>query len=254
MPCNFKCEESKKIFYQLKELAHQYNYEREWRWLEEGLNWEVKWDTLHGIGILVTPVSKTRFATSYTAEKKTVIKTGNSDTEHYKPWLWKDNGFADYQSMENLHAPIERIIYDLGDIGSIADLGCGNGYFLTKFDATAYGIDCNPEVIRRARNYFFKNNPENFVVGDITQFEFPDELDVAVIAAIRLIEMNKKDRMEFVAKMIEHTNHIVITGYNDWIEAYGGFKQLVEKTGFEISKFELMPDNNGGAAIVRWKG
>ena len=252
MPCNFKCEKTQKIAEELKKLAFDHGYKKEWLWASEMLSWEIKWDTLHGIGILVTPISKVRFKTPYTAKKKTVIKKGQKDISIYKDWLWKDNGFTSYKAMENMHKPIEDLINELSDVNTIADLGCGNGYLMSKFYADVYGIDCNPEVIRRARKHFYQHEPEKFIVGDITQFEFEKEFDVVVMSAIRLIEMNKKDRMEFIAKMIEYTNHIVLTGYSDWLDAYGGLDPLIEKTGFKVIKKKLNEDNTSGAALVRW--
>ena len=152
--------------------------------------------------------------------------------------------------MEYFHEPVEKLVYSLNP-KSIVDFGCGNGYLMTKFEAEPYGIDCNPEAIRTARQVLFPEYEDNFSLGDISDFNFKESYDLAMIAAGRLIEMDKETRLQFIKDLIENSNKIIISAYSDWLDMYDSLEKMADKLGFTI--IEKESNGKSSAAIVRWK-
>jgi len=141
LPCSFDCKRTTEFSKTFLDVSRE-----PYQWLMEMLSWPVEWSALHGIAEIKTPILKIMSRTDHTNDKYTVRRVGwkypaegarglvfpfRSQSEQ-EPLLWTDNGFESLEAMNDAH----RVILDISkkDVSSIHDLGCGNGYLLSKFD------------------------------------------------------------------------------------------------------------------------
>jgi len=85
-----------------------------------------------------------------------------------------------------------------GNIDSVLDCGCGNGFFQKAigdiFQVDCWGIDYSKEMI--------DNNPNpQKMVASVTQLPFPDNSFDLVTCSALLHHMNKEDRVKAVKEM-----------------------------------------------------
>lgn len=266
MPCSFRCEDSLEIANKNHDIMLQLGYVQEYEWIKQILNWPVRWSSLHGIAEIRTPIFKLSHKTDYLEEEFVVDKQGaeypiEGASGTVFPWvnknkapkilserqsfkdslkdakLWEDNGFSNEQSMRNAHEGILSLLHDFS-VGSVLDLGCGNGELLKQIKndnelVDVYGIEQIKERVFRAN----KNVAGFFSTGDIFNQENYklSYYNMVIFMPGRLVEINKKDRKEYIEFLNSITDNIVLYVYGDWIEKYDNdILKLLDEVGIKI--------------------
>ncbi|MDD5732114.1 MAG: class I SAM-dependent methyltransferase [Patescibacteria group bacterium] len=113
--------------------------------------------------------------------------------------------------------------------GEVLDLGCGNGrlydVFVNNPKIKFTGIDFSPKLIdlalERYKGIKGKNAPK-FIVADITDskiFEVNKKYDAIVLFASYHHILNKKERMDLLARISDHLKDdgiVIVTVWNLW--------------------------------------
>jgi hypothetical protein len=251
MPCSFNCEDSLKIATSNLNLFKELGYEEEVKWIEEILNWPVRWSSLHGICEIRCPVFKLSHKTDFLAEEFSVDKQGDIYPEEGAsgvvfPWkrrkktktvlenksfneslkdakLWEDNGFTSEAAMNSCHSVILQILSSF-KVGSVLDLGSGNGLLLKRIkeqgeiintygieieeDRYNRGLEVHPEgIFRKGTIFDFGNYTENYY-------------NYIILMPGRLTEVDEKVKNIYVKFLKERADNFVLYLYGDWISRY----------------------------------
>ena len=175
LPCNFNCESTARLGNALMSSFSD-AYPNEYNWLKQMLEWPVRWDSLHGIAIISTPILKIVTSTDPLSERVIVDRAGMiypaegasgvvfpfkviAPIRFYKQELetnYSDNGFSSRAAMDQSHKLILDAIEGLDDPAVIVDLGCGNAALLEKIGriyplAQLIGVEIDPERYNRAK-------------------------------------------------------------------------------------------------------
>lgn len=76
LPCSFQCEATVDLGRAYLALGRDAGYAEEMTWLEEMLDWPMRWTALHGIAEITTPVVKILTRTDATAERLEIRRNG----------------------------------------------------------------------------------------------------------------------------------------------------------------------------------
>jgi hypothetical protein len=266
MPCSFNCEESLEIAKHNHNLMKELGYVEEAEWIEEIFNWPVRWSSLHGIAEIRCPIFKLSHKTDFLAEEFIVDKDGDrypeegasglhfpwkrfkkavtitenrSFTESLKdPKMWEDNGFGGEKSMNACHQQILEVLSSF-KVGSIIDLGSGNGLLLKRIsergdmidtfgiemDEGRYfrGLSVHPDGIFRKGNMFdYGNYTENYY-------------NMVLLMPGRLLEMPENERNTYIQFLKDRTDNILLYIYGDWIQKYNNdMVQLLNEVGLNV--------------------
>lgn len=276
MPCTFSCEHTLELAHKNFELFKDMGFIDEAKWIEEIFNWPVRWSSLHGIAEIRCPVFKLSHKTDFLAEEFVVDKQGDQYPEVGAsgvvfPWkrmkraasvhenksfinslkdakLWEDNGFSSEEAMNNCHEAILEAMKDF-KIGSIIDLGSGNGLLLKRIKEQGDMIDTFGIEIDNGRfSRGLKVHPEGiFRKGDIFDFGNYTEnyYTQALVMPGRLVEVDNKTRNIYIKFLKERIDNFVFYFYGDWIQKYNeNMLELFEEIGIEVKVNKAIKDKN----------
>jgi hypothetical protein len=251
MPCSFDCKDSLSIANSNFDLMKSLNFTDEANWIEEIMNWPVRWSSLHGIAEIRCPVFKLSHKSDFLSHEFIIDKDGTQYPKEgasglYFPWIrkkrgasilehksfkdslkdvnmWEDNGFSSEIAMNECHSHIVNVLSDF-KIGSIIDLGCGNGLLLNRIKEngdliSTFGIEVDdaryhratevsPDTILRKGNMFdYGNYTENYYTN-------------ALLMPGRLLEIDSIEREVYIKFLKDRVDNFIFYMYGDWIEKY----------------------------------
>jgi len=259
LPCSFNCSATERMGKMLLELAGRL-FPQETSWLREMLDWPIRWNSLHGIVTITTPVMRIVTSTDAFAEKIIIDRKGTSYPKEgasglefpfmrsspiqllkRNAFLWRDNGFDSIADMDKAHVILLETLtrLEVPAITKVLDLGCGNGVLLEKigkmFPADLHGIEIDLARWERAKE---RMDASRIVIvhGDLTdEAQWNPPYGLILISVNRFIEMNKEDRKELFARIARDTDYLLIYTYDGenldaWAEEYFRFKFITRKT------------------------
>jgi 2-polyprenyl-3-methyl-5-hydroxy-6-metoxy-1,4-benzoquinol methylase len=137
---------------------------------------------------------------------------------------------------------------NIGENDNVLDIGCGNGFVSNKISekaGTVTGIDINVKNIEIA-NRLYKRENINFIAGDVTEYEFSQNFQVAVLSNV--LE-HIEDRVHFLKKISKKVDKILIripTIERSWLDLYKkelGVEYRLDKTHYiEHTKEEFLSE------------
>jgi SAM-dependent methyltransferase len=255
LPCSFTCDETVRLGRAMAEVGRARGYVAEVADIEEMLAWPVEWSALHGIAEIRTPVIKVSTRTDATAVEYRVSRPGSrypelgarglrapyrasplvqiTATRSFARSLepareWTDNGFGSYEAMRAAHDVVLQAAPETG-IGSVLDLGCGNGALLDRFGrrypgAKLIGVEKDADRARR------KVGRARIEVGDLLEWD-GDDVDLALLMPGRLLEVGEEKRVRLLRWLHAHAGAILAYAYGDWLERCGSFSELLAAAG-----------------------
>lgn len=163
-----------------------------------------------------------------------------SEDPYYAAWYASDNGFSNRFLMTKNHAPIaEMVTATLREGGAVLDLGCGNGALLRQItekdtDIVPFGVESEPSRLAHA-SLVLPEFAENFVCGsmfDCRRIWPPESLfDVILLMPGRLLEVEPEQAENLRQFIRDHSRHLIIYAYGDWLTRYGNLQGLAEAAG-----------------------
>jgi hypothetical protein len=278
LPCSFGCRATVDFADRLMTLGREIGYAAEMDWLEEILNWPASWSGLHGIAEIKTPVLKVSTRTDATAHEFAVRRQGRrlpeetptglvfpfriperpgtthslafrkgleapiAINEEPPEWYASDNGFSARVAMDEAHRPIvEMAVSALGTIGTVIDLGCGNGALLRKIaearpGVVPFGMDIDEAKLEHAR-LLQPAFGANFVLGNMFE-RVPLDADTVYSLVIlmpgRLLEVDESSSRQLREWLRGHFQQLLVYGYGDWLTRYEGLAGLASRAGLQI--------------------
>jgi hypothetical protein len=278
LPCSFACGATVDFADRLMTLGREMAYAAEMDWLEEILHWPASWSGLHGIAEIKTPVLKVSTRTDATAHEFVVRRPGRhlpeeapaglvfpfktperpgtthslafrkgleapiAINEEPPAWYTADNGFNSRAAMDEAHRPIvELAVSALGSVGTVIDLGCGNGALLRKIaearpGVVPFGVDTDETKLEHARQL----QPAfgaNFVAGNMFE-RIPLDADtlysLVILMPGRLLEVDESSRRQLREWLRGHFQQLLVYGYGDWLTRYEGLAGLASRAGLGI--------------------
>ena len=233
LPCKFDCVPSGQIGEQMLKLFRTH-FREESSWLEEMIDWPIRWSSLHGVAIITTPVMKIvtssdplcemvnvdRDGAMYPAEGASGVDFPFKNVVNLRSDNWSDNGFSNFRSMEDAHSKVIEIIARSWEPSQvrILDLGCGNGLLLSKLAsrfpyAQIEGIEINRHRYERADHRLKGFGKVTY--GDIMQSDnYRPPYGLVLISNSRLTEISVDDRDHFIEFLADVTEHLLIYTYN----------------------------------------
>lgn len=291
LPCSFHCASTVEFADKLMMVGREEGFDAEMDWLEEILEWPVEWSALHGIAEVKTPVLKASTRTDATAHKFVVRKLGSrvpaeaatglifpfKQASHRKAtassafekglsnpikpgisvpeWYASDNGFNTRAAMDEAHRPIvELAVEALGDIGTVLDLGCGNGALLKKIHTQRpgvipFGMDFEPHKLAHACE-LQPDFQENFLAGSMFE-SVPLDADtiysLIILMPGRLLEVDADRAGRLRGWLRGHFEHLLVYAYGEWLTDHGSLSGLTGKAGFKLVK----QHPSGAAGLAR---
>ena len=278
LPCSFDCRATVDFANTLMALGRELGYGQEMAWLEEILSWPVSWSALHGIAEVKTPVLKVSTRTDATAHAFTVRRQGvlvpaeaatglafpfrtpgrpgpthslafrkglaAPIAPHTAPpeWYASDNGFSTRAAMDEAHRPIvDLALTSIGDVGTVLDLGCGNGALLKKIaEARAgiipFGVDTEESKLEHAR-LLQPDFGRNFVAANMFEripLDPETVYSLVILMPGRLLEVDAEAASRLRAWLHGHFQHLLIYAYGDWLTRYQGLEGLAERAGLAL--------------------
>jgi hypothetical protein len=196
LPCGFRCYGTIDLGLKLRALVPQ----RERDWMDDLLSMPMLWSSLHGIGEVVTPIVTLNFRSDVAHELREIRRQGTSypeasahgirfpyrELQRFEERLWTDNGFSSCDAMNKAHSMLLENLN--GMLGSVVDLGAGNGELLRKLGR---GVGIESDGGRVARRVW-----PGVKLGYIQQADslFPGErFDVAMISVRRFEELSEEE-------------------------------------------------------------
>lgn len=266
LPCSFNCVPTDILGKQILEHGAKTGFADEMGWINEMLNWPVRWSSLHGVAIVTTPILKIVFSSDALAEAAVLDREGDSypaegatgvefPFRSTRPMMlqglddtWSDNGFPNLFAMRHAHDQIIDAIADLPiQPGRVLDLGCGNGVLLEKI-RSAYpsmitaGVDLDEDKCHRAA--LRKNTTFQCDIVD-TQSYLADKYELILISLNRFKELNF-DLLLY--RLREHTRFLLVYTYEDWDDAFNDvfdyYFEPVGKANGGIVKASLLRSKN----------
>lgn len=254
LPCSFYCDATQRIGEKIGLLGVRSGFHTEMDWLTQMLSWPVRWESLHGVATITTPVL--RVVTNSTALKSKIIverdgpiypdegARGNQfpfKTIHKLTLRsrdeYTDNGFKSRVAMDKAHSVVVEVV--LGcvanaaggvDLGKVIDLGCGNGALLEKIVDKApwlvpCGIEKDPSKHQRAARRLLALDPD-LHIGDLHDGRhWNPPYSVAVVSVNRFREVDLELARELLARLRDGCHKVVIYSYDagkwseelDWV-------------------------------------
>ena len=215
MPCSLDCVATT---VQGIDYVSMYDYpERDW--LIDLLCMPFKYDTLHGVAEITTPI----FKIACSSQGRRVLEipgaqpdgAASGDRFPFVKDYWTLNGFIGPASMSRAH----DIVTSICPKAKLAvDFGCGNGYFLSQLPVVqGIGIDNNMAAIIQGRSLF---KAITFLPGNIFEVKVPSH-DLSLVSLARFMEVDNP------WPLIENlADDAVIYVYSDHV---GMFDELREK-------------------------
>lgn len=240
LPCNFDCSTTTRIGERMGLLGLRNGYVAEMDWLTQILNWPIRWSSLHGVGIVTTPVFRLVFDSTALAEEWKIDRDGPtypSEAARGNEFPFKnvssltvrrtndytDNGFGSREGMDAAHevvitTVIAALSETLTETPRVMDLGCGNGLLLEKILNVAphihpCGVEMEVARHQRAARRLLSHNP------DIRHGHLRDEsvwtspFDVAVIALNRITEVGPIESKALLERLRLNAEYVVIYSY-----------------------------------------
>jgi len=276
MPCSFKCENSLNIARQNLQVMNNIGKIEEVQWIQEIFNWPVRWSSLHGIAEIRCPVFKLSHKTDFLAEEFIVDKQGELYPEEGAsgvvfPWkrkkksvpvlqnrsfneslkdakMWEDNGFSTEQGMNECHSVLLSSLEQF-KVGSIIDLGSGNGLLLKRIkeqgqliqtfgieiDEARYtrGLEVHPEgIFRKGTIFDFGNYTENYY-------------SYALLMPGRLVEVDQNTRNTYIKFLKDRVDNFVFYFYGDWIQKYdSNMLRLFQEIDVQVKVDKVFKEQN----------
>lgn len=144
----------------------------------------------------------------------------------YKEFVWNSTGAGNGRSGEGLAEKFVEVVSGVGDVESICDLGCGNGYMAGRLALKGYrvtGIDASQSGIVLAR----ENYPNVTFINSLIDAKLRERADLAqfdLVLSSDVIEhlYRPSDLIEGALALLKPNGRIVIgTPY------HGYFKNLI---------------------------
>ena len=291
LPCSFNCRATVAFADTLMALGRARGYGAEMDWLEEILGWPASWSALHGIAEVKTPVVKVSTRTDATAHEFIVRRQGQRLPDeaiaglsfpfrlperpgithslafrkglespialHTEPpaWYASDNGFNARAAMDEAHRPVvEMALTSLGDMGTVLDLGCGNGALLKKIcearsGVIPFGVDVDEPKLEHAR-LLQPTYAANFVAGNMFE-RIPIDPDtiysLIMLMPGRLVEVDEASARRLREWLHRHFQRLLVYGYGDWLTRYGGLEGLAGRAGLTIESLH----RSGAVGLAR---
>ena len=252
LPCNFQCEATAQLADDLMGAFFTY-YPNESNWMRQMLEWPIRWDSLHGIAIISTPVVKIVTSTDPLSERVIVDRTGMvypsegasgiqfpfkviSPVRFYKSeeeTNYSDNGFSSREAMEKAHSFVVEMVKSIDEeLTSIIDLGCGNAALLQRIGliypkAQLIGVEIDTERYNRAAARLSRGKVLHSGIINLIPIVSGD---LIMISVNRLLEMGDMTRNEFFETAGPDVKYILVY-------SYGGVELLDSGLGWN-SNFE----------------
>lgn len=259
LPCNFQCDATAHMANGLME-AFKDVYSEEYNWLTQMLQWPIRWDSLHGIAIISTPVLKIVTSTDPLSDRIVIDREGMiyphegasgvqfpfrviNPIRFYKSeeeTNYTDNGFMSRAAMMKAHVMILDMVRGLDDPPLvIIDLGCGNAALLQKVGeiypgAQLFGVEIDPERHKRAVEKL-KNG--KVLLSGINNLLPIVSGDLIMISVNRLIEMGEEMRQDFFNSAGPDVRYILVYSYAGeelhsldlgWMEKYDKYRHFTD--------------------------
>ena len=291
LPCSFGCRATVDFANTLIALGREIGYAAEMAWLEEILSWPASWSALHGIGEVKTPVLKVATRTDATKHEFVVRRPGRRVPDeavaglvfpfraperpgithslafrkglelpialHTEPpeWYASDNGFGARAAMDEAHRPIvELAVTSIGEVGTVIDLGCGNGALLKKIsEARAgvipFGLDMDDSKLEHAR-LLQPAFGANFIAGSMFEqvpFDADTVYSLVILMPGRLLEVEPASAERLRGWLQGRFRHLLVYAYGEWLTRYGSLSGLAERAGLTLESVH----SSGTAALAR---
>lgn len=230
LPCSFGCERSAEFTESLSDLWPA----TELAWAREMLSWRMEYTSLHGAGVVTTPLFNFAFSTDYLPKKFSLLWSGKAaptvapEDDEVETTEWQDNGFSSAATMDAAHGPIIDVV---GAVRSCIDLGCGDGTLLAKIKARSssevddlrgglpnlwVGVEGDAQRARRG----MRRHPDvqlfDRKIEEVVRFAWDERAvwDVGVIMPGRLLEMGAEDA-EATRRFLGLCRRLVVYLYRD---------------------------------------
>ena len=222
LPCSGECAETARLGQRFRPLLPA----DVGAWVDEILDWPVRWTAHNGILEIETPVCKVQGTTDHT-ERRVVdrpgavfprdaprgirfpfggavraLPVGSGDEDEA---AWRLNGFSSRDAMEAAHAALVRYVdAQPGDI--ICDLGAGTGRLLCLMGGRErLGVEWNEACMNRAADGV------SLSVGDLHEWQVPESVTVALVAPVRL----QAERAAALLTQLRRVPRVVVHAYRD---------------------------------------
>jgi hypothetical protein len=239
LPCSFNCDATQAIGARLGLFGIHSGYVSEMDWLTQMLNWPVRWSSLHGVGIVTTPVCRLVFDSTSLKSEVVIDRDGPEypkeaargtvfpfRDQHQMLFLkdeYTDNGFKSKATMDKAHDVIvEAFRSALSEITSgipkVTDLGCGNGVLLERLLNVAphiqvCGVESDREKHQRAARRLLAENPD-IRHGDIFDDGVWDTtFDVAIVSRNRFREVGTEKAAGLFEQLRTRCDYIIFYSY-----------------------------------------
>ena len=262
LPCRFSCAATHMIGDRMRLLA-EHTFPREAEWLNEMLNWPVRWSSLHGIAIITNPVCRIVTSSDAFAERIIIDKFG----PHYpdegavglefpfqkiqqvrmkkkkEESVWKDNGFDTEDSMNRAHDTVINAIDPIPVISKVLDLGCGNGLLASKickrYLCQASGVESNRSKKPISQDVIISYGD----VQDTTLWNPP--YDLILISLNRFAEMREEHFKQFIGAIFKSTKYLLVYTYDrKAFENPDGFNLVTMTRNDQVVVYLLKPNED----------
>jgi len=261
LPCSFDCPLSDIAAKRILKHGRETGFTEEMHWIEEMLNWPVRWSSLHGVTIVTTPILKIIFSSDalstavvYDREGPSYPDEGASGVDFpfrmVKPMAlkgiedtWSDNGFSSLFAMRHSH---DSILNAIGPVPlgkeRVLDLGCGNGALLKRIqgrnpDIKPVGVEIDEAKCSKASLLGFDIYWSDIVRTDAYLVH---DYHMILVSINRLMELNAT---LFLSKLSKHTKFLVVYGYQGWYDSMNDVinldYELVSKTKTPMAEVRL---------------
>jgi hypothetical protein len=229
LPCSFTCQESRDIGEQILALMILLGHAQEEAWLRELLSMPMEWTSLHGVAIVVTPLFKIVYASDPLPTKATLrlqsdaypVYGARGNTFPFEtvtpvpvPLVKRfQNGFTTREAMQRAHQfVIDALPPEL--YGSVLDLGCGDGTLLRAIQARhpyteLHGVEQRTDLLH------------GYDVGNLFAWEWHRDYRLVLLAAQRLIEVDRATAFGLLDHIARHAETLVLYSYAAWPHEVG---------------------------------
>jgi len=259
LPCNFQCEKTAQMADELMQTFTEY-YPNESNWMRQMLEWPIRWDSLHGIAIISTPVLKIVTSSDPLSERVIVDRNGMvypsegasgnqfpfkviSPVRFYKSedeTNYSDNGFSSRDTMNKAHSFVIKMVKSIDErLTSIIDLGCGNASLLQKLgiiypEAQLIGVEIDAGRYNRANARLSRGKVLHSGIVNLIPIVSGD---LIMISVNRLLEMGDDTRNEFFETAGPDVKYILIYSYGEnnlldsrlgWLSNFEEYQHVVD--------------------------
>lgn len=136
----------------------------------------------------------------------------------YTEFEWHAEGAGNGASGENLTSVFVDLVKRINGVGSICDLGCGNGHIsgrLSKLGYDVTGVDASTSGIRIARNAY----PEARFIHARIDGELTGEFDLVISSDVIEHLYRPSDLLEAARSLLRPNGHVLIgTPYHGYLK------------------------------------